>query len=108
MQNAPREHSAILSTFIKLPVVLNAFALSIFQWPLKTGFTVYGRSITIFYLSLTACSGDKFTIAVRSVSLYDHVEDIFHGHGQDNIHIIEIISISALSKGVHRGSELYL
>ena len=33
-------HSAILSTFIKLPFVIIIFALSIFEWPLKTGFTV--------------------------------------------------------------------
>ena len=40
MQNAPREHSAILSTFIKLPSVIKIFVLSIFEWPLKAGFTV--------------------------------------------------------------------
>ena len=34
------EHSAILSTFIKLPLSIVTFALSIFKWPLKTGFTV--------------------------------------------------------------------
>ena len=34
------EHSAILSTFIKLPFVIMIFVLSIFEWPLKTGFTV--------------------------------------------------------------------
>ena len=34
------EHSAILSTFIKLPFVINMFVLSIFEWPLKTGFTI--------------------------------------------------------------------
>ena len=34
------EHSAILSTFIKLPFVLKTFVLSILEWPLKTGFTV--------------------------------------------------------------------
>ena len=35
------EHSAILSTFIKLPfVILMIFVLSIFEWPLNTGFTV--------------------------------------------------------------------
>ena len=32
MQNAPREHSAILPTFIKLPFVFKTFALSIFEW----------------------------------------------------------------------------
>ena len=34
------EHSAILLTFIKLPFVIKIFALSIFEWSLKTGFTV--------------------------------------------------------------------
>ena len=34
------EHSAILSTFIKLPFVIKTFVLSIFERPLKTGFTV--------------------------------------------------------------------
>ena len=35
-----KEHSAILSTFIKLQFVIKIFILSIFEWPLKTGFTV--------------------------------------------------------------------
>ena len=34
------EHSAILLTFIKPPFVIKIFVLSIFEWPLKTGFTV--------------------------------------------------------------------
>ena len=34
------EHSAILQTFIKLPFVYKTFVLSIFEWPLKIGFTV--------------------------------------------------------------------
>ena len=33
-------HSAILSTFIKLPFSINILVLSIFEWPLETGFTV--------------------------------------------------------------------
>ena len=36
-----QEHSAILSTFIKLPFVIKTFVLSIFVWPFYTGFTVY-------------------------------------------------------------------
>ena len=43
MENAPKEHSAILSTFIKLPFVFKIFVLSIFEWLLKTGFTVFKR-----------------------------------------------------------------
>ena len=42
-----REHSAILLTFIKLPFALKTFVLSIFEWPLKTGFTVISES-TVF------------------------------------------------------------
>ena len=34
------KHSAILSTFIKLPFDIKIFVLSFFEWPLKTGFTV--------------------------------------------------------------------
>ena len=34
------EYSAILSTFIKLSFVIKSFVLSIFEWTLKTGFTV--------------------------------------------------------------------
>ena len=37
MQNATREHSAIILTFIKLSFVFKTFVLSIFEWPLKTG-----------------------------------------------------------------------
>ena len=33
-------HSAILSTCIKLPHGFKTFVLSIFEWLLKTGFTV--------------------------------------------------------------------
>ena len=31
------EHSAILSTFIKLPFVIKIFVLSFFEWPFYTG-----------------------------------------------------------------------
>ena len=34
------EHSAILSTFIKLPFVIMISVLSIYEWPFYTGFTV--------------------------------------------------------------------
>ena len=35
------EHSAILLTCIKLPFVSKTLVLSTFEWPLKTGFTVF-------------------------------------------------------------------
>ena len=38
------EHSAILSTFIKLPFVIKIFVLSFFEWPFYTGFTVLPKS----------------------------------------------------------------
>ena len=34
------EHSAILLTYIKLPVVIKSFVLSIFEWMFYTRFTV--------------------------------------------------------------------
>ena len=34
------EHSAILSTYIKLPFIIKIFVLSFFEWPFYTGFTV--------------------------------------------------------------------
>ena len=37
----PLEHSAILLTFIKLPVVIKIFVLSIFEWLFYAGFTIY-------------------------------------------------------------------
>ena len=37
------EHSAILSTFIKLPFSIKTFVFSIFKWLLKTGFTVHNE-----------------------------------------------------------------
>ena len=39
------EHSAILSTFFKLPIFIKIFVLSIYEWLLKTGFTVYALHI---------------------------------------------------------------
>ena len=45
------EHSAILSTFIRLPFSIKTFVLSIFKWPLKTGFTVYLRNMGIHFLN---------------------------------------------------------
>ena len=40
VKSIAKEHSAILSTFIKLQFVIKIFALSIFEWSFKTGFTV--------------------------------------------------------------------
>ena len=44
------EHSAILLTFIKLPIVIKIFVLSLFEWPLKTGFTAFLKKTEIWFL----------------------------------------------------------
>ena len=49
LQNAPREHSAILSTFIKLLFVFKTFLLSIFELALKTGFTVSPKVLNVSF-----------------------------------------------------------
>ena len=41
-----RMHCAILSTFIKLPLVIKTLVLPIFEWPFYTGFTVWGTYLT--------------------------------------------------------------
>ena len=43
------EHSAIRMTFIKLQFVIKTFVLSIFEWPLMTGFTVLSLLKYIWY-----------------------------------------------------------
>ena len=44
-----REHSAILSTFIKLSFIIKIFVLSIFEWSLYTGFTVLPFLVFLFF-----------------------------------------------------------
>ena len=44
VKSVAREHCAILLTFIKLPFVFKTFVLSNFEWPLKTGSSVYNTS----------------------------------------------------------------
>ena len=53
------EHSAILSTFIKLPFVIKIFVLSIFVWPLYSGFTV-DRKFNIAILGIAYVVGALF------------------------------------------------
>ena len=50
-----REHSAKLSTFIDLPFAIKTFVLSIFEWPLKTGFTVSikGAIMSMYLMMIT-------------------------------------------------------
>ena len=46
------EHSAILSTYIKLPIVIKIFVLSNFEWPIYTDFTVICGD---YFLQAPAC-----------------------------------------------------
>ena len=79
-QNA---HSAMLSNFIKLPSVIEIDVLSIFEWPLKTGFTVLSNfAIRESWLSswcLVAVSVLCRFLAVLWVGLWSVIV-LFPGH----------------------------
>ena len=47
LQNAPMEQSIVLLTCIKLPYDFMTFVFSIFEGPLKTGFTVHQNRMII-------------------------------------------------------------
>ena len=78
------EHSAILSTFIKLPFVIKIFVLSISEWPLYTGFTVvnqyflllslktYESSLMVLEMSLSFV---LFSVAVNRVATYRELDN---------------------------------
>ena len=88
------EHSAILSTFIKLPFVIKIFILSIFEWPFYTGFTVYqnfhksGRcgSDTDFFtkqmLTLLSCLKLTLTLGIK-----DQLLNTTHFHATGDTHV---------------------
>ena len=65
------EHSAILSTFIKLPFVIKIFVLSIFDWLFYTGFT--GLS-TLYHEPLFSCQSSN----VMSLLIWIHHADESH------------------------------
>ena len=65
----PLEHSAILLTFIQLPFVMKVFVLSIFEWPLKTCFTVYSH-ITRNFTNLSHPTLHLFH-SIQSIQSYE-------------------------------------
>ena len=67
-----REHSAILRTFIKLPFVIKTYVLSIFKWPLKTGFTVH-------YNFLKTHLWNARLMTYSSLFMYDQLLDTNRG-----------------------------
>ena len=76
LQNAPREHSAILLTFIKLPFVFNTFVLTIFEWLLKIGFTVHVisgfESSQIFNLHFFASGIFGYLLNGKTTCIFDN------------------------------------
>ena len=89
------EHSAILSSFIKLPIVIKRFVLSIFEWPLRTGFTVFpflslqmlgGRLCRSFqsgkHLRCRPCTVNQSSISlgVTAAAYQKNVNHCYHGH----------------------------
>ena len=84
------EHSAILSTCIKLPFVMKSFVLSIFEWPLKTGFTVINYealSVKVPVRSTVLCLMGYYIILLsRKMPTYTRcrVFQHFDQHGTHN------------------------
>ena len=98
LQNAPREHYAILSTFIKLPFVFKSFLLSIFEWPIKVRkrakirnrynqaphltqdtngkvFTVFAYVCGLFHLqTMRSLSGDICCCLFYPLASFEHVQ----------------------------------
>ena len=65
------EHSAILLTFIKLPFVIKIFVLSIFEWPLKTGFTVWSLKFRPLVINVALPDHDTATPPYRAIGLFE-------------------------------------
>ena len=75
-----REHSAILSTCIKLPFVIKIFVLSIFEWPSYTGFTVL------------AIVGKEFNMHEQPSSKTEHICHLYGKYGAiSNSHALWLI-----------------
>ena len=67
------EHSAKLSTFIKLPFVIKIFVLSIFEWPLKTGFTVSGNALFSRVIQEMSLSVSLWLLKGKNINIH-HVK----------------------------------
>ena len=73
------EHSAILSTFIKLPFSIKTFVLHIFEWLLQTGFTVsaisYFTYLTLLYCQVLTCIKTNKTNETKAAFLRAKLTD---------------------------------
>ena len=61
LMQAKREHSAILSTFIKLLFAIKIFVLSIFEWPFYTGLTVF-LSLNVVLILANSADHDEMQL----------------------------------------------
>ena len=110
------EHSAILSTFIKLPFVFKTFVLSIFEWPLKTGFTViycqliYSLRLNVFntivFQRYTAECSSAARHSYRSVSKSCHITRHSYRSVSKSSHITRH-SYRSVSKSLHITRQSY-
>ena len=73
------EQSAILSTFIKPPFVINIFVLSIFEWPFYTGFTALLKTLK-FILELEFTDGAEKIVILKSSSKKPSKSSFRHLH----------------------------
>ena len=70
-----REHSAILSTFIKQPFNIKTFVLSFFEWSFYTGFTVFSFWSVTIHVQMRALVKDFRVIPeFRILRLTFHIE----------------------------------
>ena len=75
------EHSAILSTFIKLPFVFKTFVLSIFKWSLKTGFNV----VYLIFLQYSAQVSSNSLIFNKGALEMNLIGEVMEYHTLDGI-----------------------
>ena len=86
-----QEHSAIHSTFIRLPFVIKIFVLSIFEWPFYTCFTVELNSSRITELPINGVIYYHATTSLAKV-----VHEIKFG----DIAVTQIVTIYGIMTGI--------
>ena len=82
---------SILSTFIKLPFVIKIFVLSIFELPLKTGFTILLQAGSQKKILIFQSKYNEIVIIIISVSL-----TCVLGYSDEPSHLIETFHLSTV------------
>ena len=72
-----REHSAILSTFIKLPFVIKIYVLSIFEWPFYTCFTVFVENPCLWYILVASEVRIRKIFFIHFLNLFVDIRSVF-------------------------------